>query len=63
MIGMIATPKSTKGAGSLPVLSLNADLLKKSRVSGGAKGLLGAAAGRPSAAIPTCRTRSYGVLG
>jgi hypothetical protein len=38
MIGMIATPKSTKGAGSLPVLSLNADLLKKSRVSSGAKG-------------------------
>jgi len=42
MIGMIATPTSTKGAGSLPVLSLNADLLKKCRVSGGAKGLLGA---------------------
>jgi hypothetical protein len=39
MIGMIATPKSTKGAGSLPVLSLNADLLKKSRGSGAAKGL------------------------
>jgi hypothetical protein len=28
MMGMIATPKSTKGAGSLPVRSLNADLLK-----------------------------------
>jgi hypothetical protein len=28
MIGMMATPKSTSGAGSLPVLSLNADLLK-----------------------------------
>jgi hypothetical protein len=28
MIGMIATPISTKGAGSLPVRSLNADLLK-----------------------------------
>jgi hypothetical protein len=38
MIGMIATPKSTKGAGSLPVLSLNADLLKMSRVSGVPRG-------------------------
>jgi hypothetical protein len=36
MIGVTARPKSTKGAGSLPVLSLEADLLKNIRIAAAA---------------------------